>query len=103
MRKTHASCFHETDLETRLAHRRIDTLVLAGTTTSGCVRATAVDACARGLRTLVVADAVGDRSRLSHVVTLFDLDLRYADVVPVDEALSVLAGHGPEIHAAAGD
>jgi maleamate amidohydrolase len=97
MVKTHASCFHGTDLDERIAGLGADTLVLAGTTTSGCIRATAVDACARGLRTIVVAEAVGDRSALSHVVSLFDLDLKYADVAPLDDVLDGLAHSGLDL------
>jgi maleamate amidohydrolase len=89
--KTYPSCFFGTDLITRLVHRGIDTLLICGASTSGCVRATAVDACSHGLRTIVVADAVGDRSRLSHEVALSDLALKYADVVGSEAALAALA------------
>jgi nicotinamidase-related amidase len=90
--KTYASCFFGTDLTTRLLSRGVDTLLIAGCSTSGCVRASAVDACSLGLRTIVVADAVGDRAPLSHQVALFDLDLKYADVVSSDQAIAQLAG-----------
>lgn len=79
--KTYPSCFFGTDLVTRLIHQDVDTLMIAGASTSGCVRATAVDACSYGLRTIVVADAVGDRSAISHEVSLSDLALKYADVI----------------------
>ena len=59
----------------------VDTLIMAGCTTSGCIRATAVDACSLGLHTIVVEDAVGDRAPLSHKVALFDIDAKYGDVV----------------------
>lgn len=89
--KTYPSCFFGTDLVTRLIHCGIDTLIICGASTSGCVRATGVDACSHGLRTIVVEDAVGDRSPLSHEVALSDLALKYADVVGTREALAALA------------
>ena len=85
--KKYASCFFGTDLASRLTSRRIDTLVLAGCTTSGCVRATAVDALQHGFRPIVVKEAVGDRSRRAHEQSLFDLQAKYADVVSLDETL----------------
>jgi maleamate amidohydrolase len=91
LQKTYPSCFFGTDLGTQLLGRGIDTVVICGASTSGCIRATAVDACSSGLRTIVVGDAVGDRAALSHLVTLFDLDLKYADVVSGAEALAGLA------------
>lgn len=69
----------------------VDTLVICGCTTSGCVRASAVDACSIGLRPIVVRDAVGDRAPLSHLISLFDIDLKYGDVVSLDEALAGLS------------
>jgi maleamate amidohydrolase len=78
--KKYASCFFGTDLASRLVSRGVDTLIVTGCTTSGCVRASAVDACSLGLRTIVVADAVGDRAPLSHLTSLFDLEAKYADL-----------------------
>lgn len=92
--KTYPSCFFGTDLVTRLLARGVDTLLIAGASTSGCVRATAVDACSLGLRAIVIADAVADRSPLSHRLALFDLDLKYADVVDSAAALAALARPG---------
>jgi nicotinamidase-related amidase len=69
----------------------VDTLIITGCTTSGCVRATAVDACQIGFRPMVVRDCVGDRSRRAHDQSLFDLDAKYADVVGLDETLAHLA------------
>ena len=71
--------------------RRIDTLIITGCTTSGCVRATAVDAVQTGLRPMVVREAVGDRSVAAHEQSLFDLNAKYADVVSLDETLQYLA------------
>jgi nicotinamidase-related amidase len=89
--KKYASCFFGTDLSARLISRGIDTLILAGCTTSGCVRATAVDSCSYGFRTIVVEEAVGDRAELPHVASLFDIDAKYGDVVSVDEATAHLS------------
>ncbi|HEV7825198.1 MAG TPA: isochorismatase family protein [Mycobacteriales bacterium] len=90
--KKYASCFFGTDLAARLITRGVDTLVITGCTTSGCVRATAVDACSYGFRTIVVEEAVGDRAELPHVASLFDIDAKYGDVVPLAEALAYLGG-----------
>lgn len=91
LQKKYASCFFGTDLVSRLNANRSDTLLIAGCTTSGCVRATAVDACQMGFRPMVVREAVGDRSAAAHEQSLFDLDAKYADVVSVDETLQYLA------------
>jgi nicotinamidase-related amidase len=93
--KKYASCFFGTDLVARLNSRRIDTLILVGCTTSGCVRATAVDALQNGYRPMVVREAVGDRSVAAHDQSLFDLNVKYADVVSLDETLQYLktVGH----------
>jgi maleamate amidohydrolase len=85
--KKYASCFFGTDLVPRLNTRRIDTLIITGCTTSGCVRATAVDAVQNGYRPMVVREAVGDRSAGAHDQSLFDLNAKYADVVSLDETL----------------
>jgi isochorismate hydrolase len=66
-------------------------LLIAGCTTSGCVRATAVDAVQSGIRPIVITEAVGDRAEAAHRQSLFDLDQKYADVVPLDEALAYIA------------
>jgi nicotinamidase-related amidase len=89
--KRYASCFFATDLATRLISRGIDTLLIAGCTTSGCVRASAVDACSLGLHTILVEDAVGDRAPLSHLTSLFDIDAKYGDVVTLDAARDYLS------------
>ena len=93
--KKYASCFFGTDLVPRLNSRRIDTLIITGCTTSGCVRATAVDAVQNGFRPMVVREAVGDRSAAAHEQSLFDLDAKYADVVSLEETLQYLrtVGH----------
>jgi maleamate amidohydrolase len=98
--KKYASCFFGTDLVSRLLAHRIDTLLITGCTTSGCVRATAVDACQTGFRPAVVREAVGDRSAAAHNQSLFDLNAKYADVVSLDETLRYLATVGHSVHAA---
>jgi nicotinamidase-related amidase len=90
--KKYASCFFGTDLVSRLQARRIDTLVLTGCTTSGCVRASTVDAIQYGFRPLVVREAVGDRSQPAHEQSLFDIQAKYGDVMSVDRVLDALAG-----------
>lgn len=88
--KKYASCFFGTDLVSRLVSNGIDTLLIAGTSTSGCVRATAVDACQNGFRPMVVREAVGDRSRAAHDQSLFDLHAKYGDVVSLEETIDYL-------------
>jgi maleamate amidohydrolase len=89
--KKYASAFFGTDLLTRLNTLRVDTLILTGCTTSGCVRATAVDGLQYGFRVMVAREAVGDRARAAHEQSLFDLNAKYADVMPVDDVLRHLA------------
>lgn len=84
--KSYASAFWGTPLLTYLVQLRVDSLVLTGVSTSGCVRATAVDAAMRGFATAVVSDAVADRIQLSHHATLLDLWMKYADLLTADEA-----------------
>ena len=85
--KKYASCFFGTDLVSRLLNHQVDTLIITGCTTSGCVRASAVDACQIGFRPMVVREAVGDRSQSAHEQSLFDLNAKYADVVSLEETL----------------
>jgi nicotinamidase-related amidase len=93
--KKYASCFFGTDLVPRLMNQHVDTLIITGCTTSGCVRATAVDAVQNGFRPMVVREAVGDRSTAAHEQSLFDLNAKYADVVGLDETLQYMktVGH----------
>jgi maleamate amidohydrolase len=94
MYKKYPSVFFGTDLASILIARGVDTVLITGITTSGCVRATAVDACSLGFRTIVVRDGCADRAELPHVATLFDLEMKYADVVSQSEALEYLRGAG---------
>ncbi len=88
--KKYASAFFGTDLVSRLNTRGVDTLLLAGCTTSGCVRATAVDGLQYGYHVIVVEEAVGDRAELAHQQSLFDLDAKYADVVSLADTVGYL-------------
>ncbi|WP_353808792.1 isochorismatase family protein [Agromyces sp. SYSU T00194] len=90
--KDHPSAFFATGLLTHLVQLGVDTVVLTGCTTSGCVRASAVDAFSYGFRVAVVGDAVYDRTDTAHEVSLFDLSSKYADVIGADEASAYLAG-----------
>ncbi len=90
--KKFASFFFGTDLVSRLTAARVDTVIVAGCTTSGCVRATVVDAVQFGFRPIVAREAVGDRSENAHRQSLFDMDAKYADVLGVDEVLRYLQG-----------
>jgi maleamate amidohydrolase len=89
--KKYASVFFGTDLVTRLHTLKIDTLILTGCTTSGCVRATAVDGLQYGFRCMVAKEAVGDRAAAAHEQSLFDLNAKYADVVSVDDCVAYLS------------
>jgi maleamate amidohydrolase len=89
--KKYASAFFGTDLVRRLTALRVDTLVIVGCTTSGCVRATAVDAIQNGFRPMVVREAVGDRDPAAHEQSLLDLQAKYAEVMSADSVLAHLA------------
>lgn len=92
--KQYASAFFGTSLASTLTAAGVDTLIVCGVSTSGCVRATAVDAIQHGFVPLVVRDAVGDRDPRPHEASLFDLQAKYAEVVSEAELLSYLAGLG---------
>lgn len=89
--KARSSAFYGTTLLTRLVQRGIDTLILAGNSTSGCVRATAVDARQHGFHPLVPVECVFDRIEASHRISLLDLWMKYAVVQPLAEVISYLA------------
>ena len=92
--KQYASAFFGTSLASTLTSLRVDTVLIAGVSTSGCVRASAVDACQHGFVPLVVRDAVGDRHSAPHEANLFDLQAKYAEVVGLAAALQYIEGIG---------
>jgi len=88
--KLFASAFFGTELQSLLAAAGCDTLVVTGASTSGCVRATAVDALQHGYRPVVPREAVGDRDPDAHEANLYDIDAKYGDVVSLEETLGHL-------------
>ena len=89
--KQYASAFFGTSLASELCAQHVDTVLIAGMSTSGCVRASAVDCCQHGFIPLVVGDAVGDRAREPHEANLFDLQAKYAEVIAMTTALTYMA------------
>lgn len=100
IRKTKASAFFGTPLATYLTAHNIDTLLVCGTTTSGCVRATVVEAFSHGYPVFVIEEGCFDRSSLSHRVSLYEMNAKYADVILLDEALQYLERVGAAGHPA---
>jgi maleamate amidohydrolase len=88
--KKYASAFFGTHLAATLTAASVDTLLVVGCSTSGCVRATAVDGMQHGFRVIVPRECVGDRAPTPHEASLFDIDGKYGDVVSVDEAIVYL-------------
>lgn len=90
LNKLFASAFFGTGLSSLLTAAGVDTLIVTGASTSGCVRATVVDALQFGFRPIVPRDAVGDRNPAAHEANLYDIDAKYGDVVSLQEALEYL-------------
>ncbi len=90
--KQYASAFFGTSLVATLNGLRVDTLIITGCTTSGCIRATAVDAVQHGYRPIVVRECVGDRHDGPHEANLFDINAKYGDVISKEETLEYLNG-----------
>jgi maleamate amidohydrolase len=88
--KKGASAFFGTNLASILISLGVDSVILCGATTSGCIRATAIDLLQYGYPTLVPRECVGDRAQAPHEANLFDIDAKYADVVSIEEALDYL-------------
>jgi len=88
--KKYASSFFGTDLDAYLRARGVDTVIITGCTTSGCVRASAIDSLQYGFYSIVVREAVGDRAQGPHEANLFDIDAKYADVLSLQEVLDYL-------------
>lgn len=90
--KQYASAFFGTPLASTLHAQGVDTLIVAGCTTSGCVRATAVDGLQHGLRVIVPRECVGDRAQAPHEANLIDIDGKYGDVMAVRDVIDLVAG-----------
>jgi nicotinamidase-related amidase len=84
------SAFFETQLQSLLVWHQVDTVILTGGSTSGCIRATSVDSLSRGYRTIVPEEAVADKHESYHYANLTDLSLKYADVLDIDEIFTWL-------------
>ena len=89
------SAFHETPLQSYLIWHQIDTVILTGGSTSGCIRTSAVDSLSRGYRTIVPVECVADKHESYHYANLTDLQLKYADVVNVQEVVDYLNAYTP--------
>lgn len=89
-----ASTYHETEIDSMLTGLGVDTAVITDCTTSGCIRASAVDACSHGYYTVVPEEAVGARAVEPHDANLFDINGKYGDIRPVSEVASYLADAG---------
>lgn len=90
--KKYPSAFFGTPLASHLVSLGVDTLIVTGATTSGCVRATVVDSLQHGFRTIVPEECVGDRAEAPHRANLFDMGSKYADVMSVEEVLAKIRG-----------
>ncbi len=90
IRKTKASAFFTTPLPIYLNHHGVDSLLICGTTTCGCVRATVVDSFSYGYPTFVVEECCFDRSNFSHLVNLFEMNQKYADVLTLKQTLALI-------------
>ncbi len=93
--KRMASAFHETNLASLLIWHRVDTVIVTGGSTSGCVRASVVDSLSRSYRTIVPEECVADKHESPHFSNLYDMALKYADVVPVSEVVDYLDAYLP--------
>jgi len=91
--KRMASAFHETNLASLLTFHRCDTLIVTGGSTSGCVRATVVDGLSHSYRTVVPEECVADKHESPHFANLYDMALKYADVMPVAEVIAYLQAY----------
>lgn len=89
--KAKASCFFGTPLASYLHQKKVDTLVVVGVSTSGCVRASVVDAFSHGFKVFLIEDGCFDRSAFAHAANLFDMDAKYANVITFDEFRSTFS------------
>jgi maleamate amidohydrolase len=93
--KRMASAFFETNLGSLLTFHRVDTVVVTGGSTSGCVRATVVDSLSRSFRTIVPEECVSDKHESPHFANLYDMSVKYADVLPVAEVVAFMERYKP--------
>jgi maleamate amidohydrolase len=92
LHKRMASAFHETNLQSLMVWHQCDTLILTGGSTSGCIRATVVDSLSRGYRTIVPEECVADKHESPHFANLYDIAVKYGDVVPTSDVLVYYEG-----------
>ncbi|MEM7546613.1 MAG: isochorismatase family protein [Pseudomonadota bacterium] len=90
--KQYPSAFFGTSLAATLHWMKIDTLIIGGLTTSGCVRATCIDSISSGFVTLIAKDACGDRATGPHEANLYDMSAKYADLISTEDAIAYMAG-----------
>lgn len=90
LNKRMASAFFETNLGSLFAYHGVDTVVVTGGSTSGCVRATVVDSLSRSYRTIVPQECVADKHEGPHFANLYDMSIKYADVIPFAETMALL-------------
>ena len=93
--KRMASAFHETNLTSLLTWHKVDTLIVTGGSTSGCVRATVVDSLSHSYRTIVPIECVADKHESPHFANLYDIAIKYADVIPAAEVIDYLKNYEP--------
>jgi len=101
VRKQKPSAFFGTPLMSMLNEIHADTLIVAGTTTSGCVRASVIDAFSYNLKVSVVEECVFDRGQASHQINLFDMAMKYADVIPLKESIDYIRSLPDNLYAPA--
>jgi nicotinamidase-related amidase len=102
IRKAAPSAFFGTPLASYLNQLRVDSVIVSGESTSGCVRATVVDASSYRFDVVVVEECVFDRHEAAHAINLFDMDQKYADVLGIEETIAYLRGSGVAIPQSAG-
>ena len=97
MNKRMASAFFETNLGSLFTYHKVDTVIVTGGSTSGCVRATVVDGLSRSFRMIVPEECVSDKHESPHFANLYDMAAKYADVLPVAEVIDFLEGYEPTV------
>ena len=95
IRKRRPSAFFGTELASLLTFHRVDTVIVTGMVTSGCVRATVVDAFSHNLRVIVPEECVADRAQIPHAVNLFDIQMKYGDAMSLAEVIAALEARQP--------